>query len=65
MNLAWSELCGNLNKGKPLSLKYKDPHALKMTDNFNHSPFSTKDLSNDSYYVKSGYGQGTVTQINT
>lgn len=65
LTLAWKEL-----------LKLAQPHASKfhlkggsqdiqqIADNFNHSPFSTKDLEDSSYYVKSGYGQGTVETIN-
>ena len=55
MNLCWTELCNSVNKG-PLDLEIKDELAIKMADNFNHSAFTLKDLSEDSYYVKSGYG---------
>jgi hypothetical protein len=36
-----------------------------MIANFKNSPFSTKDLDPESYYVKSGYGQTTLDIINT
>ena len=42
----------------------KDDLAVAMANNFNNSPFSLKDLSEDSYYVKSGYGPQTQDEIN-
>jgi hypothetical protein len=53
MNLCWTELCTNINKG-PLDLALNDEYAIHMTKNFNNSPFSLKDLTEDCYYVKSG-----------
>jgi len=63
MNLCWTELCASVNKG-PLHLDLKDELAVNMADNFNNSAFALKDLSEDSYYVRSGYGQETVERIN-
>lgn len=35
-----------------------------MIKNFHNSPFSTKDLSEDSYYTKAGFGQQALKTIN-
>ena len=42
----------------------KDELAVKIASNFNNTQFTLKDLTEDSYYVKSGYGPQTQTQIN-
>lgn len=36
----------------------------KVVSNFNESPFTKKALTEADYYIKSGYGQKTVTTIN-
>lgn len=36
----------------------------KIVTNFNKSPFKKDDLTEADYYIKSGYGQKTVTTIN-
>ena len=36
----------------------------KIVSNFNESPFTKEDLTEADYYIKSGYGQKTVTAIN-
>lgn len=64
MNLCWTELCQSHNHG-PLDLALKDDYAKKMASNFNNSPFSTKDLSLECYYVKSGYGPEAQKTINS
>ncbi len=63
MNLAWNELNENILHEK-LHLRSNDAKALDMVEKLNKSPFSKNDLDEGSYYVKSGYGQGTVEQIN-
>lgn len=37
----------------------------KIVGNYNTCPFKRGDLEESSYYIKSGYGQKTVTEINT
>ncbi len=63
MNLAWTELNDNIIKEK-IQLNTEDKIALDMASKLNNAPFSKKDLDDKSYYVKSGYGQGTVDEIN-
>ena len=63
MNLAWNELNENILHEK-LQLNTDDEIALKMVVKLNDAPFSKSDLDEESYYVKSGYGQSTVDEIN-
>jgi hypothetical protein len=63
MNMAWNEFADNII-GEDIEFATDDPKALEMTDKFNSHPFAKDDLDEDSYYVKSGYGQKTVDQIN-
>ena len=63
MNLAWNELNENILHEK-LQLNTADETALKMVVKLNDAPFSKSDLDEESYYVKSGYGQSTVDEIN-
>jgi len=63
MNLAWHEMTENVLHSK-LELNTGDEAALEMADEFNRSPFSKNDLDEKSYYVKSGFGQGTLNIIN-
>ncbi len=63
INLAWQDLNRNI-LGSDLVLDTKDDVALNYVENFNHSSFSQIDLDEGSYYVKSGYGQNTVNEIN-
>ena len=63
MNLAWNELNENILREK-LQLKTDDSIALEMVKKLNNAPFSKNDLDEESYYVKSGYGQKTVDEIN-
>ena len=63
MNLAWTELSDNIVK-QPVELDTQDPLALAMVKSLNNAPFSKNDLDAASYYVKSGYGQKTVAEIN-
>ena len=63
MNLAWNELNENILHEK-LQLNTDDETALEMVVKLNDAPFSKSDLDEESYYVKSGYGQSTVDEIN-
>jgi hypothetical protein len=63
MNLAWTELAENIIK-EDIQLNTKDKVALEMASKLNDAPFSKNDLDEESYYVKSGYGQETVEEIN-
>jgi len=63
MNLAWNELNENILQEK-LKLRTDNEVALGMVEKLNNSPFSKQDLDVKSYYIKSGYGQETVDEIN-
>ncbi len=63
MNYAWHELKDTIIK-EPIKLESKDPLAQKIVSTFNASPFTKKDMDVASYYVKCGFGQETVDQIN-
>ncbi|MBN2572073.1 MAG: hypothetical protein JXA68_08095 [Ignavibacteriales bacterium] len=63
MNLAWNELNENILQAK-LELETDDSIALEMADKLNNPVFTKNDLDEASYYIKSGYGQGTVDLIN-
>ncbi|MGO9555697.1 MAG: hypothetical protein ACLP2U_11790 [Syntrophobacteraceae bacterium] len=63
MNMAWHEMTDKILHAK-LKLNTGDKAALEMADKFNRSPFSKNDLDKESYYVKSGFGQGTLDIIN-
>ncbi len=63
MNLAWTELAENIIK-EDIQLNTQDKIALEMVSKLNDAPFSKRDLDEESYYVKSGYGQATVNEIN-
>ncbi len=63
MNLAWNELNEAILREK-LKLSTDDKTALEMVSKLNNSPFSKIDLDEESYYIKSGYGQSTVDEIN-
>ncbi len=41
-----------------------NPIQEKLIENLNDGQFSKKDLSENSYYVMSGFGQETVDKIN-
>lgn len=63
MNLAWNELNENILHEK-LKLNTDDKIALDMVKKFNNQNFAKDDLDENSYYIKSGYGQKTVDLIN-
>jgi hypothetical protein len=63
MNLTWNELNDNILH-EELKLKTEEKLALEMVAQFNNPAFTKNDLDDKSYYVKSGYGQKTVEEIN-
>lgn len=64
LTLAWQELSDNIVK-EDVRLDSDDEIVNKIVDNFNQATFKKNDLSEADYYIKSGYGPKTVTQINT
>ncbi len=64
LSLAWHELTDSIVK-EDIKVDSDDKLAQKIVDNYNNCPFKKGDLAESSYYIKSGYGQKTVTQINT
>ncbi len=68
MNLAWNDLIDNIIKEKiilsstPNNKKLQN--ALKIAKLFNEGKYTKNDLDEKSYYIKSGYGQKTVDEIN-
>jgi len=64
LSLAWHELSENIVKEK-IKLDSDNKVVIKIEDNYNSCPFKKNDLSESDYYIKSGYGQKTVTQINS
>jgi len=63
MNMAWSELAGSIIK-EPIELATSDKAALQTTEKLNNPVFTSKDMDDASFYIKSGYGQETVNLIN-
>ncbi|MFN8672871.1 MAG: hypothetical protein U0457_12415 [Candidatus Sericytochromatia bacterium] len=63
MNLAWNELSENIIKEK-IKLKTTKKKSLKLIEKFNNSSFSKNDLDENSYYIKSGFGEKTLNEIN-
>lgn len=63
MNMAWNELAENIVK-EPIELATTDMEALATMNKLNNPVFTNKDMDEASYYIKSGYGQKTVTAIN-
>jgi hypothetical protein len=63
MNLAWEELGSNILKGKPI-VQSNNIEVINLVNKLNNPPFKKEDLDEKSYYIKSGYGQSTVTTIN-
>lgn len=50
---------------KKIQLKTADKVALEMVSSLNNASFFKNDLDEESYYIKSGYGQKTVDEINS
>jgi len=63
MNLAWNELVSSVIKA-PVQLKSNKSAVVRLLSQFNNPVLTKDDLSNDSYYVKAGFGQKTVDTIN-
>ena len=63
MNLAWNEMKDNIIK-EDIKLDTKDNIILAMLDSFNMGVFDKSDMNENSYYIKSGFGQNTVDTIN-
>ncbi len=63
MNMAWTELAQNFAKGA-IELDTKDEATLETLYKLNNPVFGKQDMDEQSYYVKSGYGQSTVQTIN-
>jgi hypothetical protein len=64
LSLAWHELTDSIVK-ENVKLNSGDKLVQKIVDNYNNCPLNRGDLDESSYYIKSGYGQKTVNQINT
>jgi len=65
MQLAVNELNENILHGElRLNLTDSDSETERLLTLFNQSLFTKEDLDAKSYYIKSGYGQKTVTAIN-
>lgn len=63
MHLAWTELCESIVK-EAIAMHTTDETVLSLIEAFNKPIFSKKDLAEDCYYVRSGFGNATVRQIN-
>lgn len=63
MNLAWNDLNENILHDK-LQLNTTDKTTLDLVEKFNNPPVWKNDLDEQSYYIKSGYWQETVSTIN-
>jgi hypothetical protein len=63
MNLAWNDLTENIVKDK-IGLDTTDSLALETLYKLNNPVITKTDLDEQSYYIKSGFGQKTVDVIN-
>ena len=63
MNICWDTLSTDIIK-EPLKLIVHEDLAKHMVQNFTEAKFSKKDLSDDSYYTKAGFGQAALNTIN-
>jgi hypothetical protein len=63
MNICWNTLENDIIKDK-LKLGVKGDLATRMVENFKNALFTKKDLTEDSYYTKAGYGKATLDLIN-
>ena len=63
MCLAWNELKDSIIK-EPIILDTENKTTLLTVENFNNAKFSIKDLDESCYFVKSGFGNKTVREIN-
>ncbi|MEA1972761.1 MAG: hypothetical protein U9N34_05650 [Candidatus Cloacimonadota bacterium] len=63
MNFAWNELKDNILKENVI-LDTQDKKALELNKKLNNTIITKNILDEESYYIKSGYGQKTVDTIN-
>ena len=63
MNLCWNELKQKMIK-EDIKLKTEDQAALQTAQKFNKTTFTVKDMHPSCWYVKAGFGNKTVNQIN-
>lgn len=63
LTLAWTELRNQIVK-EDIKLATENQSALQIINNFNKAAFKATDVSPQSIYVKSGFGQNTVDLIN-
>lgn len=63
MNFAWTELEENIIKEK-IELNSEDKNVRELVKKFNDPTVEKSNLDSGSYYIKSGYGQKTVKEIN-
>lgn len=62
MQLAWNDLCENVINAK-VKISTDNSAGKTLFEQFNKRKFSRKALSENNYFVKSGFGQETVDQI--
>lgn len=62
MQLAWNDLCDNVINAK-VEVSTKNSAGKALSKQFNKRKFTRKALSENSYFVKSGFGQETIEQI--
>lgn len=62
MQLAWNDLCENVINAK-VDISTKNSAGRALFEQFNKRKFTNKALSENDYFVKSGFGQETVDQI--
>ena len=63
LTLAWQELKTKIIK-EDIKVVSDDVGVVKLVHNFNKAKCSKKDLSEESFYCGSGYGNGAVRRIN-
>ncbi|QRN40684.1 MAG: hypothetical protein GKC53_00660 [Neisseriaceae bacterium] len=63
MNLAWTEMSEHVI-GAPIQVRSNLQQVQNRVNSYNHPVFTRNDISVDSFYIKSGYGQKTINLIN-
>jgi hypothetical protein len=63
MSLCWSNFAKTY-KEKELTFDISNGEALKTINNFNRGAFSSKDINEASFYVKTGLGSDAQALIN-
>lgn len=64
LTLAWKDLRATFIK-EDIRIKSNDHDLQKLVENFNKCLFDKSHLSEEAYYIRSGFGQDTVNLINT